>query len=57
MRSYSGLDQALSSGSHEKRFETSCTLEVLNLLTKSMFVVRNRKESSVSLERWIFAAR
>lgn len=50
------MDQALSSGSDEKRFEMRCALEVLNLLMKFMFVVRNKKESSVSLGMWIFAA-
>lgn len=53
---YNGMDQALSSGSDEKRFEMRCALKVLNLLMKFMFVVRNKKESRVSLGMWIFAA-
>lgn len=55
VKSYSSMDQSLSKGRGEKEFEMRCIPEVLNLMMKSMFVVRDIKESSVSLRMWIFA--
>lgn len=55
VRGYGGMDQDISIGWGEKEFELRCTLEVLNLLMKSMFVAKDQKESSVCLGMWIFA--
>ena len=56
VRGYSLIDHSHRNGRGEKGFEMRCILEVLNLLMKSMFVVRDREELSVSLGMWIFAA-
>lgn len=56
VRGYSLVDHSRSNGRGEMGFEMRCILEVLNLLMKSTFVVRDREELSVSLGMWIFAA-
>lgn len=55
VRSYSGMDQSLNNGRGEKEFKVRFIPEILNLLMKSMFEVRDRKEPSVSFGMWIFA--
>lgn len=41
VRGYGGMDQDISIGWGEKEFELRCILEVLNLLMKFMFVVKD----------------
>lgn len=56
VRGYSLVDHSRTNGRGEVGFEMTCILEVLNLLMKSTFVVRDREEVSVSLGMWILAA-
>ena len=56
VRGESLVDHSRSNGRGEMGFEMRRILEVLNLLMKFTFVVRDREGLSVSLGMWIFAA-